>query len=305
MKPFAKGPLIRRDGLVVAAALVASTGIGLFSTARTLAGETTDDRDTIALEFGRLFVPPSFPAHRTRIDLLIHFHGATASVVNSFRAARIDGVLLVINYPGLSSAYRRPFEDRTRFDRVLSKTIDALRDRSLAADRASWNHVCISSFSAGFGAVREILKSPNYFARLDGLLCADSIYAGLEAGTDQRRAEPSHMRDFCRFARLAASGEKTFIVTHSYLHTPDYASTEETADVLIDCVGARRRAVTGERRIGPLRIVSRAEKGNFLLLGCAGDDGQAHMQHLRHIDAWLPMLPLAQYEADPPASTDK
>ena len=39
----------------------------------------------------------------------------------------------------------------------------------------------MSSFSAGYGAVREILKTGSYRDRVDGVLAADSLYASTAA----------------------------------------------------------------------------------------------------------------------------
>lgn len=241
---------------------------------------------------GGTFVPCWYPGRKDRsLDVLIHFHGAAPVVIKAFAAARIDAVFIVVNFRGLSSAYAKPFrESPNLFQEVLDATMRQLRRSGKAGDKTQWDRVCLSSFSAGYGAVREILKVPRQFDRIDGLLAADSIYAGLLAGTPDRRVDEQQMRPFVRFSQLAVEGKKTFIITHSYLETP-YASTKETADYLLKRLDAERET-PAQTDAAPMRLVSRASKGDFTVLGYEGRTGAAHLQHLRHIAQWWRQLPL-------------
>jgi hypothetical protein len=88
------------------------------------------------------------------------------------------------------------------------------------------------------------------------------------------------MADFSRFAAEAVAGRKIFVLSHSAQVPEGYASTTETADVLIQTV--RAKAVNGKVDWGDGWIQSRkVAKGRFLVLGFEGTDGQAHMRHLR------------------------
>jgi hypothetical protein len=215
------------------------------------------------------------------IDLLLHFHGAPATCLKNFGKTGWDAVLVVVNFRGLSAAYAQPFrEDPGLFPRLL----DLAWDGAGLSGEAQFRRVFLSSFSAGYGAVREILKSPQAFERIDGIVAADSIYAGLEEGTDSRTPKREQMRDFRRFARAAAAGEKIFVVSHSDLVTP-YASTRETADDLLRAVEIVRRPVEGEREAGSFAPVTMASKGRFLVVGYPGTTGDDHLVHLREIHA--------------------
>jgi hypothetical protein len=136
--------------------------------------------------------------------------------------------------------------------------------------------------------VREILSDPAAFDIIDGVVAADSIYAGLEEGRSDRRVDARNMQDFRRFAQLACDSRKTFIVSHSALRT-SYASTAETADDLLSFVGLTRETITPQQGNG-MRLVSRASRGRFIVLGYEGDTGEAHMEHLRQIGTWWKML---------------
>jgi hypothetical protein len=259
-------------------------------TASTLCAELQTG-ETIELAVGKMQVTWRPASHTRAPDLLIHFHGDVTATTRNFAEARIDGVLVTINYKGLSSAYSRPLQESPHlFQDVLDKAMHELRKRERATDETRWGRVCVSSFSAGYGAVREILKNPECFQRIEGILAADSIYAGLQPGTAERRVNRQQMRDFRRFAQLACESKKTFVVTHSYIETP-YASTLETADDLLGFVGVKRetlRLQVGE----PLVLRSRANQGRLTVLGYEGDTGETHMKHLRNIATWWRLLPL-------------
>lgn len=244
----------------------------------------------IALPSGRAFIPATLDTTNPLVDLLIHFHGDPATVAREFAAARVDGLLLVVNYPGLSSAYARPHADPARFDELMQHTLDALHEGGHLPESTRWGRVFLSSFSAGYGALREILKHPPHVERIEGLLMLDSLYAGYVDDGAGRRVNPDHMADFRRFARLAVEGHKSFILTHSDLVPGSYASTLETADDLLRHVDLAR-GVVDEPGPDEMKLTSRATRGGFRVLGYAGDDGPAHMQHLRRMRAWIDKLP--------------
>lgn len=240
---------------------------------------------------GDAFVPAYLERGLRQVDLLVHFHGAPSVVEREFAAAGLRGVLVCINYGGLSGTYAKPFADTKLFGAVLDETMASLKERKLVAADAAWRHVCVSSFSAGFGAVRAVLKVPAYFDRIDALYLADTLYAGYLGDPSAHKVNPGDVKDFCRFAADAAAGRKTLIVTHTYLEPGTYAGTHETAENLIAAAGATRRAVDEPGAAG-MRIISRADRGRFHLWGCEGKTGQDHMAHLRNMRFWLPNLPL-------------
>lgn len=186
----------------------------------------------------------------------------------------------------IRSRPRFPFrEDTDLFARLLAEPgrFDAVDGDDDPPPR--WRRVSLSCFSAGYGAVREILKDPTSFDRVDAIVAADSIYAGLdETPLDKaaRRVDPRDMAGFLAFARAAADAKKVFVVTHSAQPTP-YASTTETADDLLASVGLERSSLVVAAD-APFPQVSRAGRGGFAVLGFAGASGPAHLFHLRSID---------------------
>ncbi len=246
-----------------------------------------------------VFAPAVLGRGLERCDLLVHFHGAPDVVRREFTAAGLPAALVVVNYPGLSTAYERPLSEPGRFAELLEAARPRLVERGVLRSSGDWGRVWLSSFSAGYGAVRAILAQPESFERVDGIYLADSLYAGYADDapaavpatqrapatpemTPPRRVNPAHVAPFRRFAAAAVAGRKVLIITHSYLAPGTYAGTHETAADLLGHVGVEPRAVD-EGAAARLRIVSRAEAGRLRVYGCAGDTGEDHMAHLRNL----------------------
>ena len=108
--------------------------------------------------------------------LLIHFHGAPETVKEAFSRSELDAALAVVNFPGLSSAYSQPFQmDAGLFQQILQHSRNAVTNSPVADHAKPWQRISISSFSAGYGAVREILKAPSQFDQVAAIVAADSM----------------------------------------------------------------------------------------------------------------------------------
>ena len=228
-----------------------------------------------------LFIPGGDRPDGGTVDLVVHLHGAPSVVEPAFIEARMSGALVEFNRNGLSRVYAEPFADPALFTRLIDRALAALKPGD-GAGPPVLGRLTLSSFSAGFGGVREILKVPEHFARIDTLVMADSIYAGYAGDPDRREVDPALMEGFRRFALEAAAGRKTLVITHSAQVPGGYASTTETADFLIRDVGGTPEPSdlswgdgwTQKRRFA---------RGKLLVLGFDGAEGADHMRHLRRI----------------------
>ncbi len=217
--------------------------------------------------------------------LLIHFHGAPKTTLRNFEQAELEGALLTVNCNGLSSAYRRPFEkNRLLFEYMLSRELRQLIALGELAPDAQWGRIDLSCFSAGYGAVREILKSDHAVRRIESVTAADSIYASIRTEGNKRLVDEEQMKPFVSFARLALRSKKTFLVSHSQLPVEPYASTVETADYLLQKTALTRHPFSKEPD-GSFRPISNSSHGRFTVLGFAGSDGESHLAHLRNISS--------------------
>lgn len=243
----------------------------------------------------KLFIPDTLDLANDAVDVLVHFHGDPATVNNNAGYANLNAVVVNVTYAGTSGVYSAPFSDPTLFGNLLDGALTTLRAQPDIADTVDWDQLAISSFSAGYGAVREILKSPTYFNQIDGLLLADSLYASFTSGADHTPLD-SQMVNFRAFAQAAAAGTKTMIVSHSQVLTYSYSNTAETADDLMQYVGITPTAIN-QPGLGTLQFYRTAEVGNFQVWGATGADAAAHTKHLQYMAEWLDEMP---FDSVPP-----
>jgi hypothetical protein len=236
-----------------------------------------------------LFIPEGYRPTDRKVNIVLHLHGASTVIEPALVEVGWNAVLVEFNRKGLSSVYTKPFSDPALFPRLLDRTLAAVKDARLADDpKPGW--VVVSSFSAGFGGVREMLKVPVIFDRIDALVLADSLYAGYAGDPKDRLVDPALMAGFRRFAGDAASGRKSLLVTYSALVPDGYASTAETADDLIASLSGESRPARDDW--GPkLAMTRRFEKGRALIVGFAGTTGEDHMAHLRGVARLWKSLP--------------
>ncbi len=240
-----------------------------------------------------LFVPEGY----TRppggaVHLTIHFHTAEKYIVGEQLRRGLKEPLLIAHLGEGSSTYGKPFTDVDRLSRILDLVAGSLSNDKT---KAKITQIDITSFSAGYGAVREILKQDKYIALIRRVILADSLYASWDPATTQpdatSRPAIENMQPFARFVEMAARGEKTFVLTHSQVPTP-YANTVATAAWIIDHVGAEK--VVLEQGSLPATLdptfplIYRADKGHLHIWGYGGNDMHAHLTHVRHIaDIWM------------------
>ena len=219
---------------------------------------------------------------RKKLPLIIHFQGQPW-VAEYCAARRKKGAAILTAYLGAGSArYARPFQDPESFPRLLEAAATARGE----SDRMEFDPIVLSGFSAGYGAIREILKVPSNWDRVDAIVLVDAIHTGYRGGTKPGAIETEKLDTFLRFARLAVAEKKQMLVTHSEIFPGTFASTTETADYLLSELGIPRRPVL---KWGPLGMqqLSHARKGRFELLGFAGNSAPDHMDHYHALESWL------------------
>jgi hypothetical protein len=247
-----------------------------------------------------LFVPKRWvPAANGDVPLTVHFHGAHWFSIEEHVARGMKGPLLNFDLGIGSDVYRQAFEDDKRFGGILRAVEKELTKRGERDVRIS--SVDISSFSAGYAGVRELLKSPEYFDLIRRIVLLDSLYARHKTGSRSRVVkEPAgeHLEPWVPFAEAAVKGEKTFLVTYSEVPTPSYASSSETAAGLLGAIGVPVVPVAPNSNPAssdpdyPLK--RRADLGRFHVWGYGGKDQKAHLVHARHLGDFWQALDAAQ-----------
>lgn len=227
---------------------------------------------------------------RTRdvVDVVVHFHGAAWLAEQAVAKLGGSTVAAVVNIGVGSGAYDRAFADPAAFDSLLA---GVERETSAAAGRAiRLGRVTLVGYSAGHGAVREILRDPRHFARVGAVLLLDGMHTSyVPDGTvlaNGGSLDTTNLVAFANFARAAMRGEKRFVVTHSEIFPGTFASTTETADWLLHALGLTRTPVL---RWGPrgMQQLSEVRAGKFELLGFAGNTAPDHVDQLHAMPEML------------------
>ncbi len=246
------------------------------------------------LSVGTLYLSANARA-RSRIPLLVHFHGAPWLVEYHVARHAPQAALVTVHLGAGSQIYSETFSDPSRFSTLLTEARE--RVRQATGRDAEWGNVTLTSFSAGYGAIRSILKHPSHYALIDAILLADSLHAAyLSEGVAQdlpesqadrpRKLDSESLEPFGHFAEDTARGNKGMWVTHSEVYPGTYASTTETADFLLERLRVRRRPVLRRGPVG-MQQLSEVSVGKFYLAGFAGNSAPDHMDHLYALGDWL------------------
>jgi hypothetical protein len=230
------------------------------------------------LSLGNLFIPEILPS-RDRVPLFIHFHGGTWLP----EVAARDNRMAIINVQlGAGSAtYAKPFRDPERFGQLLAEAEQksGLRFEPLG----------LTGWSAGYGAIREILRVPAYYERVRFVLLIDALHCGYvdgQPGPKESRLVATDLDVFLKLARDAVAGKKQMIVTHSEIFPGTFGSTTETSDYLLKELGLRRKAVL---KWGPMHMqqLSEVKEGQFQVAGFAGNSAPDHVDQLHALSDFL------------------
>jgi hypothetical protein len=231
------------------------------------------------LPVGTLFLPDNLKLD-SKVPLFIHFHGG--SWLPEVAAARhAKAAVMTVQLGSGSAVYGKAFAD--------PKTFGELLNQAEAKAGVRFEPVGLTAWSAGYGAVRAILKAPAAYERVRFVLLLDGLHAGYVTGTPGPRESQLRAEDlevFVQFARDAAAGKKQMIVTHTEIFPGTFASTTETADYLLKQLTLRRQAVL---KWGPMQTqqLSETRKAKLLVAGFAGNSAPDHIDQLHALPEFL------------------
>ena len=248
------------------------------------------DGNREALTVGTLFVPGNFGGSEF-VPIVVQFHGAFWLGEHYVSILMPEAVIVSVQLGPGSRVYNDVFEHPMVFTTMIKEVNEALAWITDGYSRGG--RIFLSSFSAGYGATRAILRNPEHYDRVDGILLADGLHASYVDGSSPPRlgdVAPEVISEdldvFLRFARDATSGRKRMWVTHSEVFPGTYASTTETADYLLEQLDLRRTTVLVEGPNG-MQQLSKVQQNGFYLDGFAGNSAPDHLDHSFALGEWL------------------
>jgi hypothetical protein len=221
------------------------------------------------------------PPQRNATHLILHFHGPAWLPETAARKRYPNAAVLTVQAAGpdtTSDAYRQILTPAEKFPALLKQVENAARTK--------FKSIVLSAFSAGYGAVREILRDHENWPPIEGVILADSMHAAY--GEEARDLSP-----FIEFAGEALKGRKFFLVTHSEVSPGGYASTTEAAGFLLKELKLKRSSAP-PAAVGPgMQQRTVAAAGGFQILGFAGNSSEDHMDHYFAFEDWYQRARLA------------
>jgi len=223
--------------------------------------------------------------------LLIHFMGATWLPQRAVATMESPVIVAAAFLGNGSSVYARPFAaDSLLYQRLL----DSLRVRiGQVTSAPAIGRIYLSGWSAGYGAIREILRRPANLPSVDGVLLIDGIHTGyipdLKPVADGGVLDTTGLTAFADFARLAVAGSKRFILTHSEIFPGTFASTTECTDWLLSVLALPRVPVLEWGPMGT-QLISDTRRGRFEVMGFAGNTAPDHVDQLHGMASFVQRL---------------
>jgi len=230
------------------------------------------------LELGTLFIP----ARVKPATILLFFHGGTW--LPELAAAQNRIAVVSVQAGSGSGTYARLFTDESRFAALLKE--------AEAKAGIRFTRVILGGWSAGCGAVRQILRSADGYARTNAVVAIDGIhadYADGKPGPLESKFGAENLDVWVKVARDAVAGRKRVVITHSEIFPGTFASTTETTDYLVRELDLKRKAVL---RWGPMgtQQLSETRAGRFLLMGFAGNAAPDHVDQLHSLQSYLKVV---------------
>jgi hypothetical protein len=222
------------------------------------------------------------------LRLLVHFHGAAYVAMHAVEESSQSYLLANINLGSGSSVYEEAFFEESTFINLLQSIRDSLK--TIVGRERKFSGIYLSSFSAGYGAARAILKQPEAVKMIDGIILLDGLHTDYvpegQVFSEGGKLNTQALAPFLNFAKLAIEGKKLMLITHSEIFPGTYASTTETADYLIQQYGLQRQAVLKWGVLG-MQQLSVVRKGRFTVLGFAGNSAPDHIDHFHALFEFL------------------
>lgn len=234
------------------------------------------------LPLGKLLIAPDSVSASGSYDLLLHFHGAEPAR-KELVPLKLGMVVYALDAGPSSRFYERHFTDPSAFPSLLEAINRAVAQASGVKD-AHPGHITVSSWSAGSGATRQIVRE--HGQQIGGLVLLDSLYGGYNGA--KHELEPGQLPAIVGYARRALEGGPPLWLSYSEVPTEGYASSGQTATFLLSEVGEKMN-VLGD--LGdPRGLKEQLSKGHLTVRGYGGSDKAAHCEHLRLLGPALKRL---------------
>ena len=174
--------------------------------------------------------------------------------------------------------------------------------------------VAALGFSASCQGVAQLLGSQD-MAALDAVVAIDGIHTGYVQVDGKKEVNPNGMKPWFEYGKYAVVNERLFVISHSSVVPPTYASTTQTAEWLWNTLTMEPMAFTVPP-LPPLNVPAtsvhvpagpstgkdrtiqypappwkgKRRCGGLVVLGCSNLDGPGTADHIYQAKAMLPLM---------------
>jgi hypothetical protein len=208
-------------------------------------------------------------------DLIVHFHGHEPIRKEFVKTAK-GTVLVGIDLGIGSGVYQSTFSSPQVFTNLIA-SVEAAMAKKTGNPKAHVRKLALSSWSAGYGAIEQILRQPAG-KKVDAVVLLDSLHTGY-VDEKAKTLKVPQIDPFLDFAKRASQKKVLMYMSHSSIIPPGYASTTEVANFVIAQLHGKPKKVKREDVLG-LDMIDRFDKGNFHVRGYTGEDKPDHCAHI-------------------------
>lgn len=231
--PSPPKPLVVDAGTPEAAASPPTVKAAPKPVAATGEAVTKTDKERPGLTF---YLPATLEHREGKFDLIVHFHGKADRAIASVETAGLHAVLVNVDLGVGSPIYRDTFASEASLRRVVDFAENKLYETGRLKN-GSVARIALSAWSAGFGAVREIMKRSEDMVRVEAILLADGYFS--DWSRSKKASVAVHkLEETFLFAHRATRGTRLFFLTHTAIDGGGYAGTGDCAAALIHEIGA-------------------------------------------------------------------
>jgi hypothetical protein len=233
------------------------------------------------------------------VDVLLHLNGALMADTD-WRESRANAIVVSVAIAAVvgSAGYARKFASPSYLTWVLRETFATMRKNG---DRRALHvrRLGVVSWSAGFGAVGQILSQPEWASKIDAVVLLDSLhgsYADPKNGMFRmpNPAQPAMglgepwvdrrgLAKYVQLAKDAVAGTRAFVVSHASILPPDYASCNETANAILNVAGIPKHSAADLGAVSNSKgmlFTYRADQGDLHFQGFQGGGPHDHFDQL-------------------------
>lgn len=233
-----------------------------------------------------LFASPKVNPDKA-VPLIIHFHGVSWLMEYHIGKHFPKVALITVNLGSGSRVYGTPFVEPAMFQNLIDEAGRVL------GSKKGWSSITLVGFSAGYGAVRAILRHEQNFRLVNNVLLLDGIHASYvpegKRLADGGVVKADDLDSYVKFAREAVAGNKRFLISHSEIFPATYASTTECVDFLLSELKLKRNAKLKNGPVG-MQQTSEVNVKGFHIRGYAGNSGEDHGDQLQAMPEWLKLF---------------